>query len=69
MDKRKLEIPIWKKLLLSVEEAAAYAGIGENKIRYYIKENKHADFILWIGSHAKIKRPQFEKFISELSYI
>jgi len=65
----KLGIPFWKKLLLSVEEAAAYSGIGENKIRYYIKENKHADFILWVGSHAKIKRPQFEKFISGLNYI
>ena len=30
---RKLIVPIWEKELLSVKEAAAYFGIGENKIR------------------------------------
>lgn len=65
----KLTIPFWEKLLLSVDEAAAYSGIGENRLRNYIKDNKHADFILWIGTHAKIKRPQFEKFICNLNYI
>lgn len=67
--KEKLKIPFWEKLLLSVEEAAAYSGIGENKIRNYIKDNKYSDFILWIGTHAKIKRAQFEQFICSLNYI
>ena len=65
----KFKIPFWDKLLLSIEEAAAYSGLGENKIRNYIKDNKHADFVLWIGTHAKIKRVQFEKFITTLNYI
>ena len=34
------EIPIWKKYTLSVEEAAVYFRIGENKLRSLINENK-----------------------------
>ncbi len=26
-------VPIWEKAALSIEEAAAYTGIGENKLR------------------------------------
>ena len=27
------EVPIWQKANLTIEEAAAYSGIGENRIR------------------------------------
>ena len=33
------EIPIWRKYTLTVEEAAAYFRIGENKLRNLINEN------------------------------
>ena len=36
------EIPIWKKYTLSVEEAAVYFRIGENKLRSLINENKYS---------------------------
>lgn len=32
-------IPFWEKYTLSVEEAAAYFHIGENKLRNLINEN------------------------------
>lgn len=69
MNKPSIEIPVWERLCLTIEEAAAYSLIGENKLRSYINENKHADFILWSGTHAKIKRKEFEKFVAELHYI
>lgn len=28
MDKQRLEIPVWEKMNLTVEEAAAYSNIG-----------------------------------------
>lgn len=51
------------KYLLSVKEAAEYFGIGEQKIRQLIVRNKNNNFTLEIGSHIKIKRRQFEKFL------
>lgn len=63
------EIPIWKKYTLSVEEAAVYFRIGENKLRSLINEKKSADYLLWNGSRALIKREKFERFVDELETI
>ena len=63
------EIPIWKKYTLSVEEAAVYFRIGEDKLRCLINENKSADYLLWNGSRALIKREKFERFVDELETI
>ena len=47
------EIPIWRKYTLSVEEAAMYFRIGENKLRSLINEDKNADYLLWNGNRFK----------------
>lgn len=64
-----LEIPVWEKYTLTVEEAAAYFRIGENKLRQIISENPDANYILWNGSRAQIKRKLFEEVIDKLSAI
>lgn len=51
-----IEIPVWEKYTLSIEEAAAYFRIGENKLRKIISENQDADYILWNGNRPQIKR-------------
>lgn len=56
-------IPFWERYTLTVEEAAQYFRIGENKIRKIIKDNKDADFILWNGNRPQIKRVLFEQYI------
>ena len=53
----------------SIEEAAEYFRIGENKLRNMINSNKLADYILWNGNRAQIKRRLFEKHIDQLSFI
>lgn len=58
-------VPIWCKYTLSVEEAAMYFRIGENKLRKLISNNKDADFILWNGNRPQIKRQLFEKYIEK----
>ena len=63
------EIPIWEKYTLSIEEAAEYFRIGENKLRSIINKDKFAEFILWNGNRAQIKRKLFEKYIDKLSFI
>ena len=63
------EIPIWRKYTLSVEEAAMYFRIGENKLRSLINEDKNADYLLWNGNRVQIKRAKFEQYIDKLETI
>jgi Excisionase from transposon Tn916. len=62
-------IPIWEKYTLTVEEAAIYFRVGENKLRKLIDEGKDADYLLWNGNRAQFKRKQFEKFIDRCNLI
>lgn len=55
-------VPIWEKANLSMEEAAAYFGIGINKLREMTNED-NCHFVLWNGSKRMIKRKAFEKFL------
>ena len=63
------EIPVWEKYMLSTEEASAYFHIGINKLRRIISMNPTAEWILWNGSHAYIKRRIFEQFIDRIDSI
>ncbi len=49
------EVPIWEKSNLSLEEAAAYSGIGINKLRE-LTSDKNCHFVLWVGNKRLIKR-------------
>lgn len=62
-------IPTWERYTLSVEEAAEYFRIGENKLRKIINDNQDADFILWNGNRPQIKRRIFEGYIDKLNVI
>lgn len=55
-------VPIWEKANLSMEEAAAYFGIGINKLREMTNED-NCPYVLWNGSKRMIKRRAFEKFL------
>ena len=65
----KIEIPVWVKYTLSIEEAADYFGIGQKKIRKIVDENPTADFVLKNGAFTKIKRGKFERFLDQTSCI
>lgn len=56
------EVPIWEKSNLTLEEAAAYSGIGVNKIRE-LSNDENCPFVLWVGSKRLIKRKLFDKYI------
>ena len=58
------EIPIWEKSNLSLEEAAAYSGIGINKLREITNEDR-CKFVLWVGNKRLIKRRLFDQFIEQ----
>lgn len=64
---KKIDIPVNQKYVLTLEEASAYFSIGRDRLRQLIRENESADWILWIGSHAHIKREPFEVFVYGLN--
>lgn len=59
------EVPIWEKSNLTLEEAAAYSGIGINKLRQ-ITDDDDCEFVLWIGTKRLIKRRKFDEYIEKL---
>ena len=59
------QIPIWEKSNLTLEEAAAYSGIGINKLRQ-ITDDDDCEFVLWIGTKRLIKRRKFDEYIEKL---
>ncbi len=58
------EIPFCEKANLTLEEAAAYFSIGQQKLRD-LTDNEDCDFVLWIGSKRLIKKNKFLKYIEE----
>ena len=49
---------------LALEEAAAYSGIGINKLREITNEDK-CKFVLWVGNKRLIKRRLFDCFVEQ----
>ena len=60
--KEKIQIPIWEKANLTLEEAAAFTNIGINKLRQLTDEDG-CEYVLWIGSKRLIKRKKLEEFL------
>ena len=58
------EVPIWEKSNLTLEEAAAYSGIGINKLLDLTSE-QNCRFVLWVGNKRLIKRRLFDQYIEQ----
>lgn len=56
------KVPIWEKSNLTLEEAAAYSGIGINKLRKLTNDDK-CEFVLWVGTKRLIKRKKLEEYL------
>ena len=55
------ETPIWEKKWLTLEEAAAYSGIGRNKLRE-LSQQKNCPFAVWLGGKLYIVREKLDYF-------
>lgn len=58
------EVPVWEKTTLTLEEAAAYTGIGVHKLRE-ITDDESNQLVLWVGRKRLIKRKSLEKYIDQ----
>lgn len=50
---------------LTLEEAAAYSGIGINKLRQ-MTDDENCEFVLWIGNKRLIKRRKLDEYIEKM---
>ena len=57
-----MEIPVWKKQNMTVQEAAAYSGIGLHKL-YELTDDRNCEFVLRIGNKRLINRKKFDIFL------
>ena len=64
MARGRLDVPIWEKMNLTIEEAAAYSNIGINKIDEMAKA-PNCSFALYIGRKKLIKGKEFEQYIAK----
>jgi excisionase family DNA binding protein len=48
-----------------LEEAAAYCGIGINKLREITNEER-CNFVLWVGNKRLIKRRRLDAYLDEV---
>lgn len=62
-----IEIPIYQKQNLTIEEASAYFNIGRDKLYELAKNNEK--FVLRNGRTILFKRKVFEKYLEQVLYI
>lgn len=61
-------LPIDRKMLLTIREAAEYSNIGINKIDRMLR-SPNCSFVLFIGAKKLVKRKEFEEYISRMTVI
>ena len=62
--KRNKETPIWEKKCLTIEEAAAYSGVGRTKIRELTDQAK-CPFVIWMNGKRFIIREKLDKYLNK----
>ena len=60
----KNEVPIWERSNLTIEEAAAYSGIGMTKLRE-LTDQRDCEFVLWNGTKRLLKRRKLDEFLEK----
>ena len=58
------DVPIWEKKWLNIEEAAAYSGIGQIKLRELAMQ-RQCRFVVMNGTQICIVRQKFDDFIDK----
>lgn len=57
----EVKVPIWQKSHLTTEEAAAYTGIGRDKLREI--GDKNSELVLWVGRKRLFHKNRLDKFL------
>jgi excisionase family DNA binding protein len=57
-------VPIWERVTITLEEAAAYTGIGVCKLREMSNE-PGCDYVIWVGGRRLFKRRKLDEFLEK----
>jgi hypothetical protein len=63
-EEKRTIVPVWERRLLTLEEAAAYSGIGTGTLKN-ISDYPSCEFVLWIGRKRMFKRTKLDRYIDE----
>lgn len=66
--KKQINIPVYEKYILTIEEAGTYFNIGRDKL-YELAKDEGCKFVIRNGRNILIKRKVFEKYLDTVSYI
>lgn len=63
-EEKEQAVPVWQRSLLTLQEAAAYTGIGINKLRV-MSDSDSCEYIIWVGNRRMFKRTKLDEYLSE----
>lgn len=66
-EKLKL-VPIYRKCLLSLDEAAAFSGLGRHSL-VKLADRQDLHLVVWSGRKRLFKRKKLEEYIERIDYI
>ena len=55
-------VPVWERIAISLEETAAYSGIGVRKLRD-MTDKPECNYVIWVGNRIMIKRKKFDEYL------
>ena len=63
------DVPIWEKYTLTIEKAAKYFHIEENKLRKLAEENPNANWVILNGNRIQIRGGKdFRRKLTKVEY-
>lgn len=65
MSNKEEILPWWQKYALTLNEAARYFGIGYKKLKSHVESHEDAEYVLWNGNRAMIKRDLFREYLDK----
>ncbi len=61
---KNVEIPVWEKTLLTLNEASAYTGLGINRLRTIANSHQN-ELVVWVGSKRMFKRRKLDEYLEK----
>ena len=61
-------VPIYKKCLLSLDEAVAFSGLGRHSL-LMLADREELNLVVWSGKKRLYKRRKLEEYIEGIDYI
>lgn len=62
LENQSIDIPIWKRYLLSVTEAAQFYHIGEKRLRQIVDIHPNGEFYLLVGNKVYLRKSNLSNF-------